>query len=383
MMKLKLLAMAVTVSCLSMSALVNAAEIYNKDGNQVDWWGAVHGDHYFSDNHGQNGDETYVRMGFKGQTQINDDLTGYGTWEYQWQANQANGSDANDGNHTRYAFAGLKFGDFGSIDYGRNDGVLYDIESYTDMMPEFDGSTYSADQFMFSSAGDDGVATYRNNNFFGLVDGLKFALQYQGENGGTGETNNGRDVLSQNGDGYGASLQYDFGMGLTAGGTFFNSERTDGQNGVGQAGISGRGSRAEGYGGGLKYDANKIYLAAMYIQSYNAAPFGNSTSTTDYGYANEAQSFEAYAHYQFDFGLVPFVGYNQTRGKDIGKAADGFTYNNQDLVKFVDVGASYYFNKNIQTYVDYKINLIDGSRFTDAAGINTDDVVALGLVYQF
>ena len=41
-----------------------------------------------------------------------------------------------------------------------------------------------------------GVA-YRNNDFFGLVDGLHFALQYQGnnENAGSGEgTNNGGNV---------------------------------------------------------------------------------------------------------------------------------------------------------------------------------------------
>jgi outer membrane pore protein C len=37
----------------------------------------------------------------------------------------------------------------------------------------------------------------------------------------------------------------------------------------------------------------------------------------------------------------------------------------------------------MSTYVDYQINLLDDNNFTDAAGINTDDVVALGLVYQF
>ncbi|MNT52523.1 Outer membrane protein C precursor [compost metagenome] len=52
-------------------------------------------------------------------------------------------------------------------------------------------------------------------------------------------------------------------------------------------------------------------------------------------------------------------------------------------MKYVDVGATYYFNKNMSTYVDYKINLLDDSTFTDRAGINTDDVVAVGLVYQF
>lgn len=29
-----------------------------------------------------------------------------------------------------------------------------------------------------------GLATYRNNDFFGLVDGLNFALQYRGNNEG-------------------------------------------------------------------------------------------------------------------------------------------------------------------------------------------------------
>ncbi|KDS02526.1 outer membrane protein C [Salmonella enterica subsp. enterica serovar Heidelberg str. RI-11-014316] len=40
-------------------------------------------------------------------------------------------------------------------------------------------------------------------------------------------------------------------------------------------------------------------------------------------------------------------------------------------------------NKNMSTYVDYKINLLDKNDFTRDAGINTDDIVALGLVYQF
>jgi outer membrane pore protein C len=38
------------------------------------------------------------------------------------------------------------------------------------------------------------------------VDGLNFALQYQGKNGSvSGENDTGRSTLKQNGDGYGAS----------------------------------------------------------------------------------------------------------------------------------------------------------------------------------
>ena len=45
------------------------------------------------------------------------------------------------GNKTRLAFAGLKYADVGSFDYGRNYGVVYDALGYTDMLPEFGGDT--------------------------------------------------------------------------------------------------------------------------------------------------------------------------------------------------------------------------------------------------
>ncbi|HFO9807774.1 TPA: porin, partial [Escherichia coli] len=32
---------------------------------------------------------------------------------------------------------------------------------------------------------------------------------------------------------------------------------------------------------------------------------------------------------------------------------------------------------------DYKINLIDENKFTQKAGITTDDIVAVGMTYQF
>ncbi|MCT5429013.1 porin, partial [Pseudomonas aeruginosa] len=43
----------------------------------------------------------------------------------------------------------------------------------------------------------------------------------------------------------------------------------------------------------------------------------------------------------------------------------------------------YYFNKNMSAVVDYKINLLKDTEFTREAGISTDNVVGLGLVYQF
>ncbi|MGS0925707.1 porin, partial [Salmonella enterica] len=90
-----------------MAGMADAAEVYNKDGNKLDLYGKVDGLHYFSKDKGDDGDQSYVRFGFKGETQINDQLTGYGQWEYNIQANNDEGSTK--GNATRLAFAGLKF----------------------------------------------------------------------------------------------------------------------------------------------------------------------------------------------------------------------------------------------------------------------------------
>ena len=379
---MKLKALSLLVPALLVAGAAQAAEVYNKDGNKLDLYGKLDGLHYFSKDKGQDGDQSYARLGFKGETQINRELTGYGQWEYQIQGNKAE-SDSNDSNKswTRLAFAGLKFGDAGSFDYGRNYGVVYDVTSWTDVLPEFGGDTYGADNFLQSRAS--GVATYRNSDFFGLVDGLAFALQYQGKNGSGEESNNGRGVLSQNGDGFGGSLTYDIGQGFSIGTAIASSKRTSGQNNADQYG---HGKDATTYTGGLKYDANNIYLAAEYTQTYNATRFGDgdaSGADNISGFANKAQNIELVAQYQFDFGLRPSLAYLQSKGKKIGGATGAASYDNQDLLKYIDVGATYFFNKNMSTYVDYKINLLDSNEFTQKAGINTDNIVALGLVYQF
>ena len=362
--------LSLMVPALLVAGSAGAAEIYNKDGNKLDLFGKVDGLHYFSDNDGNDGDNSYVRFGFKGETQISEQLTGYGQWEYQVALNHSEAEGTKD-SYTRVGFAGLKFGDAGSFDYGRNYGVIYDVTSWTDVLPEFGGDTYGADNFMFQRA--NGVATYRNNNFFGLVDGWNFAVQYQGKNDSNPELDGARKATAQNGDGWGLSTTYDLGNGLGLGAAMFQSDRTNYQN---SGAILGHGDKAEAYTGGLKYDANNIYLAAMYTRSYNATRFGDADQAA-YGFADKADNWELVAQYQFDFGLRPSLAYVTSRGTDI----EG--WGKQNLKKYIDVGATYYFNKNMSTYVDYQINLLDDNAFTDAAGINTDDVVALGLVYQF
>ncbi|EBM0423255.1 phosphoporin PhoE [Salmonella enterica] len=371
-------AVAVTVM---MAGMADAAEVYNKDGNKLDLYGKVDGLHYFSKDKGDDGDQTYVRFGFKGETQINDQLTGYGQWEYNIQANHDE-DNGTKGNATRLAFAGLKFADFGSIDYGRNNGVIYDIGAWTDVLPEFGNDTYEeADRFMTGRA--NGLLTYHNTDFFGLVDGLNFSLQYQGKNGGDGESNNGKDreAKSQNGDGYGMSVTWEGDAGFGVGAAYSNSRRTKDQR---SNEYSSDGKRAEVWTGGLKYDANNIYLAATYAQTRNmqwADIDQDSRIGTDLAlnkdagaFLSKTENYEIVAQYMLDFGLQPSIAYLQSKAKDTGK------YGNIDLVKYVDVGATYNFNKNMSAYIDYKINLLKDD---NPAGLSTENIVATGLVYEF
>ncbi|MBL5920294.1 porin OmpC [Lelliottia amnigena] len=359
-MKLKLVAVAVTT--LLAAGAVNAAEVFNKDGNKLDLYGKVTGLHYFSDDTDNDGDKTYVRLGFKGETQINDQLTGFGQWEYEFKGNNDE-SNGDKGNKTRLAFAGLKFNEFGSFDYGRNYGVAYDIGAWTDVLPEYGGDTWTQTD-VFMTGRTTGVATYRNQDFFGLVDGLNVAAQYQGKN-------DRDDVTKANGDGWGLSSTYEF-DGFAVGATYAKADRTHDQvRYAAQSVLNASGDNAEVWAAGLKYDANNIYLATTYSETRNMTVFG------DKHIANKAQNFEAVAQYQFDFGLRPSIAYLKSKGKDIE------TYGDQDLVEYIELGASYYFNKNMSTYVDYKINLLDDNKFTNDAKIATDNIVALGLTYQF
>ncbi|WP_423060514.1 porin OmpC [Citrobacter portucalensis] len=396
-MKRKVLALL--LPALLAAGAANAAEIYNKNGNKLDLYGKVDGLRYFSDDADSDGDQTYARLGFKGETQINDMLTGYGQWEYQVMAN---GTESDHGDSwTRLGFAGLGFGQNGTFDYGRNYGVVYDVEAWTDMLPEFGGDSYTQTD-VYMTGRTNGVATYRNNGFFGQVDGLNFALQYQGNNEGSslGQEGSGnsasRKLAKENGDGFGMSTSYDFDFGLSLGAAYSSSDRTNEQVAAGRGDRSyankyAGGETADAWTVGAKYDANNVYLAAMYAETRNMTAYGsgnNADGSAKGGIANKTQNFEVVAQYQFDFGLRPSVAFLQSKGVDLGgwdHHSNGTPrYTDKDLVKYVDVGMTYYFNKNMSTYVDYKINLLDeDDSFYESNGIATDDIVAVGLVYQF
>ncbi|WP_369788102.1 porin [Rouxiella sp. WC2420] len=358
MMK-RLLAVA-TLLLLDSLCPTQAVEIYNKDGNQLNLNDTIKVSHAFSGDDNNNGDKSSnIQGGFSGQTKISNKLTGYGTWSYQFSLhNTEGGSDAQNGNATRLGFAGLKYDKWGSIDYGRNFGLVYDVLGNTDMLPYFGGD--SAYNDVFVAGRSSGLLTWRNKGFFGLVDGLSVAAQYEGKNDRTGSA----DVVTRsNGDGFAVSASYAFDSGISLVGAYASFDRTTAQNEL----SLGEGKKAQNWATSIKYDANQIYLAAVFGQTLNATPING-------GFANKAQNIEVVAQYQFLNGLRPSLGYVSSKGKDIENIG------NADIFKYASVGGYYYFNKNMSLFSEYRINLLKDN---NTLGLSTNDILAVGLVYQF
>ncbi|EFJ3797543.1 porin, partial [Escherichia coli] len=193
-------------------------------------------------------------------------------------------------------------------------------------------------------------------DFFGMVEGLNFALQYQGKNEGTGN-------YKANGDGHGLSVTYTI-DGFSFTGAYANSDRTDFQSN------DSKGEKAEVWALSTKYDPNNVYAAVMYGESHNM-------NSDDGDVVNKTQNFEAVLQYQFDFGLRPSIGYSYSKALDVAG------YKDSDRLNYIEIGTWYYFNKNMNVYTAYQINLLDKSDYVLAHGLNTDDQLAFGIVYQF
>ena len=330
--------LAIAIPALLVAGAANASiEIWNKDGNKLNVNGRVYALNYITSHENTtdvDGDHTTARLGFTGETQITDSLVGYGRAE--WNTNVGKGAST----ETRYAFAGLKFGNLGSIDYGRNDGIVKGLTAYTDVLPEFGG-----DATNYNLGGrTNSVLTYRNADFFGLVDGLSFALQYADGDQYT-DTTTTPSTTGFNHESYGVSADYAIlDSGFSVAGVYAETSKDN----------------LKTWSLGAKYDANNLYVAGIFIQEKD-----------DF---QKVQGYEIVAQYGIDFEvgrLTPSVAYIQHKDK----TADA------DLVKYVEVGATYDFNKNLSAIVDYKINLLDED--DGFAKGDTKDTVALGLIYQF
>lgn len=333
----------ISMLCLTFAAN-SSIELYNKEGHKISLKGRVKAMNYLTDQNNSNdgeGDKTKARIGFDGHTKITDSITGYGRAEWETKTS----GTAVD---TRYAYAGIRFSGFGAIDYGRNDGIVKGVISYTDVLPEFGGDAGNVNRYLLSKR-TSAVLTYRNHDFFGLVDNLRWTVQYADNSSDTKVGN-----LKKGPEAYGMSLDY-----------------TIGDSGISLAGVytqTANSNKFKTWATGIKYNANDLYLGALYISSKQ-----NDSDIKYSGY-----EFVAQYGIKTELGqLTPSLAYIRHQDKSANVS-------HKNLSEYIELGATYDLNKNIKIIIDYKFNLLDkediGAKNIEA---NTKDVLALGIMYQF
>lgn len=358
-------------SGLMLSFQTNAVTVYDKDNMRLSLAGKIKAKYYFSDAKQFNGDKTHILLGIRGDTKINEKLNGFAYWQYDFRGNKPENSLVSDS--TRIAYVGFAFDSFHQFDYGRNYGILNDIELWTaSVIPEFGGWAYgSVDNFMAYRTNN--VATYRNKNGFGLSEQLKFALQVQGKSNGDNNREDQidmrrvgyRSVSHQNGTGVGGSLTYEFENNLTVGASFMSSERTEEQK------KDGKGARANGWNLGGRYDDGVYYLAAIYAETNNLTYVGAKE-----GFARKNRAFEITAQYLFSNGLKPSIAYQRGMG-------DKLNTGDYDIVNYLDIALIYNINLNFSVVAEYRLNLLKDNEFTKENSMVTDDTLNLTLAYTF
>ncbi|HDX8940861.1 porin [Klebsiella michiganensis] len=349
---MKLLTIATSMVLVSFSG--SASEIYNKDGSKLDLYGRIKAQRQFTENSNQ--DKTFARLGFRGESNISDKLIGFGQFEYQFNANQ---TKENPPGIIRLAYAGLKFDGIGSIDYGTNYGIIYDIGSYADNFTEFGGDSYQR-AYNFMAGRAIGVLTLRNTT---LHDKLKIGLQFQGENAN-------QTWHKANGKGIGASLEYEVVDSLIIGSAYSHANHTSDIKSKGYAN-----GNANAWTLGVKYTPSGYYFAATYAETKNMTPFFDKRLGKGEGFfLDKTKNIEVVAAYMFDSGVRPSLGYLRSQANVNGQEMI-------DVVKYIQIGASYNLNKNSIVAIGYKINLLSDEM--KDYGIAADNHAVASITYQF
>lgn len=356
----------------------NALEIFNKNGNKLELHGSINPNHelshsFLSKTINSHNDNTNAILGLSGEVNITDELFSYANIEYSTYINAPEELlSTQKNNSVRLGYAGFKYGNWGSIDYGRNYGILHDAQLLTNHIPYVTQDSIFSYNDNYMLGRNNSLLTYRNNNFFGLLDGISIALQYA-------DQIKNKQANQKHGSGWGASLKYETDVGLTAVGSFFSAEKSKSDKKEDL-------TSADAYGLGFKYDANDIYIAAFYGVGSNLTSFDThekQEGSTEPS-IGKTENIEAIAEYNFHSGFHPSLSYLDSKGQLNPSIVNTSNNNAFELAKQINISTRYEFNKNISTYMNYKINLLKSNNdYVKTRNIPTDNILGAGIVYQF
>ncbi|WP_281545662.1 porin [Grimontia sp. SpTr1] len=324
-MNKKLIALAVAAVA---STSVSAAEVFNDGTSSMAIGGRIEARALMQD--GDMTDKSRARMNILGQTEIAENVTGFGFFEHEYTTTT---------DEVRYGFAGIGT-EFGKIAYGKTDGSLGMITDFTDIMS-------------YHGAGASGKIA--------VADRIQNNLAYMGEFGGlTVKANYVGETTDLNGDlvvdgGYSMAAVYAMENGLALG-LGYADQGKDTLNSAAESQMQ----------AAMSYTIGDFYFAGLYKDG-ESKEAGVKTDLTGYEIA------AAYKMGQTKFTTT----YNNAEGK-IGSHTV-----RAENVEAIAIDATHYFNDNFRAYTSYNFNLLDKNEVEIGKPEKAEDQFVVGLRYDF
>ncbi|MFG6247891.1 porin [Vibrio diabolicus] len=319
---MKLKTLAVAVALMASGSQVVASELYNQDGTSLEMGGRAEARLSMMD--GKAKDRTRIRLNFLGKQEINENLYGVGFWEGEFETKEEGAVDNNSDLETRYAYAGLG-GKYGEVTYGKNDGALFVLTDFTDIMA-YHGNTAALK--LPVSDRTDNMLSYK-----GQFEQLAVRASYRFAD----RTTDAKGFTDNEEDGFSLSGIYAF-------------ANTGIELGAGYADQN---------------DSDEFMLAAAY--SVGDFYFAGNYTGADMDVAGESADYK---------------GYELAASYTMGQTVFTSTFNkgeleDADTVENLAVDVTYYFKPNFRGYASYNFDLMDNE------GADEKDELALGLRYDF
>ena len=349
--------LAVTIPAL-FAVSANAATVYEKDGQKFDVYGRAQANIADKEAARLSGFDNTAekttligtgRIGLKGSTAINSQVSAFarGEWHVNAEQSSANEKDidpATPGDQTqsntkgqsfyaRHLYVGFDGGQAGKVLFGQTDTAFYDTLAVTDYFNNWGDEAYA-------SGRQEGQAIYS-----GSWGGYRASAGYQFADASQGLSN-----------AYNASLGYtfDFGLGLGLGAESRNFDKNVGSNTTLDS--NDRWAISTSYG---TQGAPGFYAAALYTAATKSYYDGKADT--------DEQGWEFYGSYTTPNNWTFMGGYNRYYEKEQGA----------DVVAYYVADVQYNFTSNFMSYLEYRLE--DGK----TAGVDNDDAVSLGLQYNF
>jgi predicted porin len=278
---------------------VQAATVYDADGTSADVYGRMQFD-IKDDGADTNGVGT-ARLGFKGTSVINADVSAIAKGE--WQVEAENSGDNDKEFKVRHLYAGFETAEMGTLIFGQTDTAFYQAVAATDI-----------------------YNTYGYGAFNGVEDGRQEGqIIYSGEFSGVyvGASYQFQDETQSLDDSYALTLGYSI-ADVSVYGGYHLQEFTNAED-------------KKNYALSASYTLDDLYLAAVYAGS-------DQDGVATY------KGYDLFASYAIDAAKV-YGGY--TFQEDTEADADTFDA--------ITLGAQYALNSNMLAWVEYQADMLKGN----------------------